>query len=487
MLQANRWIAALLGAGLLAGCGAGARKAAEWPLPNGDLSSTRSLPASGIDPADVGGLHVAWRFRFRSAPGPSGVVTATPVVANGVVFVQDLSSTVYALDLRSGRLLWRRRFVYAQNPGPNGVAVAGGEVFGATANSAFALSARTGKVLWKRFLATVGAPIVDTAPQVAGGLVYTSTIGLPPDGKGILYALDAATGAVRWKLSTVKGAWAVPREAGGGGAWYPPSVAGGEVYWGTANPYPYGGTDAHPNGGAYAGAALYTDSLLVLDAVSGKLEWYDQVTPHDVRDHDFQLSPILVEAAGKELAIGAGKGGEVIAWNRATRRRVWAVPVGVHRNDSGPLPARLVPVCPGLLGGVETPMADDGTHVYVPVVDLCVEGSAHGYVKLATVDVAKGTGELVALDNTTGRTAWTTHLPQPDFGCATAADGVVFTVTVDGTVYAFAASDGAQLWSLKLPAGVNACPSLAGDTLLVAAGIPGRKGGVTELAALSTR
>ena len=63
-----------------------------------------------------------------------------------------------------------------------------------------------------------------------------------------------------------QGPWRVPCEAGGGGAWYPPSVDGGDVYWGTANPYPCGGTRAHPNGGAYAGPALYTDSLLVLDA-----------------------------------------------------------------------------------------------------------------------------------------------------------------------------------------------------------------------------
>ena len=302
----------------LAACGSGSAKTAsgDWPLPNGDLASTRALVASGIDRGNVAKLHAAWRFRFRATPGESGDFTATPVVADGVVYLQDMSSTVFALNERSGRLLWRHRFFYGASPGPNGVAVAGGRVYGATPTNAFALSAGTGKLLWSRRLVTLGDPVIDVAPQIYDGIVFTSTIGLPPGGKGILYALDANNGKLVWRLSTIKGNWAVPREAGGGGAWYPPSVADSQVYWGTANPYPYGGTKTLPNGGAYDGPALYTDSLLVTDAHTGRLIWFDQVTPHDVRDHDFQLPPILVSAAGKELAVGSGKGGVVIAWDR---------------------------------------------------------------------------------------------------------------------------------------------------------------------------
>ena len=84
------------------------------------------------------------------------------------------------------------------------------------------------------------SPFVDIAPQVADGLVYASTIGLPPNGHGALYALDAGTGAMRWRLSTIQKPWRFPSEAGGGGAWYTPSVDGGEVYWGIANPTPSG-------------------------------------------------------------------------------------------------------------------------------------------------------------------------------------------------------------------------------------------------------
>jgi alcohol dehydrogenase (cytochrome c) len=356
-------------------------------------------------------------------------------------------------------------------------------VYGATDSTAFALDARTGRVLWRRFLVTDTARYVDMAPQVSGGLVYLSTIGLPPNGRGILYALDAATGKIRWRVSTIAGRWNVPAEAGGGGAWETPSVGGGEVYWGMSNPYPYGGTRAHPNGGAF-GRALYTDSLLVTGARSGGISWFDQLTPHDVRDYDFQLPPILGLAGGTAAVFGAGKAGVVVAWDRKTHRRLWQAKVGVHRSDHGPLPAKPVSVCPGLLGGVETPMALSGGRLFVPVVDLCMSGSAVGYEPLAGVNVGKrGRGELVALDASTGRTDWTLRLPQADFGCATVANGVVFTSTFDGTVYGVGADDGHELWRTRLRGGVNACPALAEHTLLVGTGIPLGKGSRLELTA----
>ena len=463
---------------------AAARTAADWPLPNLDVSSTRALTSSRIDRANVGRLRVAWRFRFRIKPGEAGVVTGAPVVSGGTVYVQDAKSNVYAIDLATGRIRWRHGFGYT-NSGPNGVATAGGRVYGATDAELFALSAASGRLLWTQRLVTPTAPFVDVAPLVAGGTVYTSTVGVPPNGKGVLYAVDAATGKVRWKLSTIKGEWRVPSEAGGGGAWYPPSTDGDTVFWGTANPNPYGGTRKHPNGGAYAGPALYTDALLAVDAHTGALSWHDQVTPHDVRDYDFQLPPILVTIAGRPAVIGAGKAGVVIAWDRRTHRRIWQAKVGVRRNDSGPLPKHRVRVCPGLYGGVETPMAYAEGRVFVPVVDLCTRGSAYGYEPIENVDVSRGKGELVALDAASGKRAWTRRLPQPDFGCATVADGVVFTSTLGGTVYALDSRSGAILWKQKMRAGVNACPTVTSSSVLVASGVPVSRGSVLELTALT--
>ncbi len=401
------------------------------------------------------------------------------------MFVQDMKSNVFALDLATGAVRWRRLFS-AESPGPNGLAVVGDRVYGATDAAAFALSAETGRILWRHFIVTEVDRYIDVAPQVAGGTVYVSTTGQPPNGRGHLYALDAATGKLLWKLDTIKGPWRFPLEAGGGGAWYAPGVDGNEVFWGTANPLPWGGTRKRPNGAAFEGLALYTDSLLAVDGGTGKLLWYDQVTPHDVRDYDFQLSPILGRAGDTPAVFGAGKGGIVIAWDRATHKRIWQTEVGIHRNDKGPLPTRRVSVCPGLFGGVLTPMAYAEGKLFVPVVDLCMQGSAYGYEPFEKVDVSgRGRGELVALDAATGKPVWTRRLAQPDFSCATVAGGVVFTATFDGKVYAFDTTNGATLWSSSVRAGINACLSVAGGTLLVGAGVP-TDGGVLELTAFTT-
>jgi alcohol dehydrogenase (cytochrome c) len=145
--------------------------------------------------------------------------------------------------------------------------------------------------------------------------------------------------------------------------------------------------------------------------------------------------------------------------------------VGRHLHDTGPLPPTLVTVCPGLLGGVLTPMAVADNRVFVPVVNLCMRGSAVGYEPLALADPARqGDGELVALNAATGRPLWSRKLPSPDFGCATAAGSAVFTSAYTGRVYAFDQHTGRTLWTTQEPAGVNGCVAVAGGLLVVPAG-----------------
>jgi outer membrane protein assembly factor BamB len=452
---------------VLLGRGGGTTHAGEWPAPNANLASTRAAAGSSIDAATVSKLRVAWRFRFTMHPGFSGVFASTPIVVGGRVYLQDLDSNVYALDLATGRLLWRHRFGDPDG-GPNGLGAGDGKVFGNTDRATFALDAQTGALVWKRQLGDPPASDMNIAPVVGNGLVYTSTVGLPPGGKGVVFALDPATGRTRWAFHTVRGRWTVPIEAGGGGAWWPVSVdPAGKVYVGTANPYPYGGTPAHPNGGAYLGPDLYTNSLVVLDGRTGNLAWYDQVTPHDVRDYDFADSPVL----SGNVVFGAGKAGRVIAWDRSSGQRIWQASVGTHLNDIGPLPRQKTTVCPGLLGGVETPMALADDRLFVPVVDLCMQGSATGYENLYRVDVAgRGTGAVDALDAATGRMLWSRHFPAPTFGCTTVTNDLVVVPTFDGRIYALAAATGRTVWQTRSPAGINACPAIAGDTLLVGAG-----------------
>lgn len=461
---------------LCAGCGGGSH---DWTLPNADREGTRTAHGASLDARNVSQLRPSWSFTIPIAPRESGVATATPVVSRGVVYLQDMESDVFALSLDDGRVLWRR-LLHAGTPGPNGLAVDRGAVFGSTDTTVFALSANTGASRWSHRILHADESFVDVAPLAADGLVYTATTGYTIGTRGAIYALDAEDGSIRWRFDTVRGDWPHPRLSGGGGVWQTPTLADGVLYAGTANPLPWGGTRALPNGAAYAGRAQWTDTLLALDARRGTLRWFDQVTPHDVRDLDFQNPPIVTGG----LLVGSGKAGRVVAWDRDTHRRVWSTPVGLHRNDTGPLPLRPVSVCPGLLGGIETPAAAADGRVFVPVVDLCYLENATG-IAAATfdhVDPATGMGALVALDERTGRRLWERRLPSPLFGCATVSRDVVFTSTYDGHVYAYAAADGRKLWSARTAGGINACPAVSGDRLLVPIGIP-RRGGVGRLVA----
>ena len=470
-----------------AGCGGGDDEPAAdppeldaaqaWPTPNRDLRSTRSADTE-IDAGNVATLRRAWSFPVRAEPRTAGSLASTPAILDGVVYVQDLLSNVFALDAASGRVRWEKRYGHG-NPGPNGVAVGYGLVYGVTDTSVFALERRSGQLRWIRRVLGPTENWLEVAPVVANGLVYVSTVGFAPGGEGAVYALDARNGRVRWRFDTIAGTWAHPDEAGGGGAWFPVSVDDeGRVHVGISNPGPWGGT-----GAAFPGPALYTDSLVVLDGRKGRLLWHDQVTPHDVRDYDFQASPVLARVGGRDLVFGAGKAGRVVAWDAESRERVWEREVGLHANDEGPLPAEPSRVCPGLYGGVLTPMAHADGRLLVPVVDLCVRASVDEYQPLDTVDPFAGSGRMVALDDESGEVLWDRRLPLPVFACATVANDVVFTATFDGTLYALAAADGRTLWSAKLRAGVNACPAVAGDLLVLGAGVPLGAGSELEVAA----
>ncbi|HET8529494.1 MAG TPA: PQQ-binding-like beta-propeller repeat protein [Gaiellaceae bacterium] len=442
-----------------------------WPVANGDPTSRRAADGGRLSAATASRLRVRWRFRLPRAATSFGAITASPVIDGGTVYVQDSSSSVYALDARTGALRWRHHYV-APNDGPNGVAVAGSRLFTATDTTALALDARTGRTLWSRRLVGRREQFVAIAPVVDRGRVYYSTQGFPPGGRGALYALDARTGRVVWRFDTIAQPWPRP-EAGGGGAWYPVSVdEHGDVYAGNSNPAPWGGSPARPNGADFAGPALYTDSLLVLSGRTGRLLWYDQVTRHDVRDYDFQASPVLASVGGRRVVFGAGKAGRVVAWDRSTHARIWSRAVGTHLHDLGPLPRRTTTVCPGHLGGVETPMAYADGRLFVPVVELCSRESAVTSPSAFTRPPAEGRGVLYALDAQTGRTIWRRALAAPPFGCATAARDAVVVPTYDGRLTVYDARDGRVVWRARLPDGNNSCPAVGGDLLVVGAGAP---------------
>src|SRR3712207_938881 len=162
--------------------------AGDWPLHNRDLARTRAAEAS-IDSGNVDRLEVRWRFPLQGGPREAGIFASNPLLVGDSVYLQDLMSNVFALDRETGRVRWSRWF-RAGNPGPNGVAWDGGRVYGSTDTTAFALDAETGRTLWLRRTLRRGENFVDIAPVVADGRFYTSSIGYPPGGKGVLYGLD---------------------------------------------------------------------------------------------------------------------------------------------------------------------------------------------------------------------------------------------------------------------------------------------------------
>ncbi len=465
--------------------------ASDWPKANIDDVNSRFSQLSAINSQNVNQLAVAWTGRVAAAANFGAFGGMNPIVVDGTAYYQDLNSDVYAVDAQTGAAKWSRLYA-AGNIGPNGVAVEAGRVFVTKSmNTVAALDAATGAELWTKTIANSATQGVTTQMAVANGTLYFSTVPAPtvtefypPGGMGILYALDAATGTERWSFNTVKDGdlWGHPEINSGGGAWYPPAIdrETGTTYWAIGNPAPFPGTAQYPNGTSRPGPNLYTNSMLAIDH-SGTLLWYQQVTPHDIFDYDFEASPILTTAtingAARRLVLGAGKSGEVLAFDAADGAVVWRVKVGLHLNDNVTAipPGATLEIRPGYIGGVMSPMALADGLLYVTVAD-----TKSFYTSTDTTHVLGGTGELLALDVRTGQTAWRADLDGPIYAGATVARDLVFTATVGGKVAAYQRTTGNLAWAWQAPAGVAAPLAVTGDSLLVPVGT-GASPGVVAL------
>jgi len=458
-------------------------------FPNVELESSREAKGS-IDSSNVSQLKEAWSVPIEGT-GVYGSYASTPVIVNGVVYSQDLESNVSALNLENGETIWSTKFE-SPSHGPNGLTVDEGHVYGATSASAFALDQKTGKKLWETQLK--GA--VDIAPVSNQGRVYVSTVPETPNAEyeaglvGTLYALDAKTGKTLWEFDTVpKDLWGDPGTNSGGGLWYPPSIdKEGNVYAGTGNPAPLPGTANKPWGSGRPGDNRYADSMVKLDPKTGKLIWYYQQTPHNIYDWDFQNSPVLEKVGGKEIAIGSGKSGWVVAIDTKTGKPVWKTPVGVHNgHDKDPIYAmrgeysKIKPgeVFPGELGGVIAPIASDGKTVYVPIVNHSMTVRSGSEI----TEESTATGEVVAIDIATGKIKWNRELEQPAYGATLVVNDLVFATTADGVIHALKAETGGEVWQAALPSGTNAGVMVSEDMLLAGAGLPVAEGQKAKLVA----
>ena len=468
-----------------------ARATGSWPYPNGDLANTRDAAGSRISAANVAALREAWTFKLTGTAATSvtyaGSLAAAPVVANGVVYLQDLYANVYAISLATGKQLWEYSVNVAEKsgPGPDGVAVADGVVYGDSSTTVFALNAATGKVVWNdTSLLNSGQGAFEIQPQVSGGRVYLASAYGSGRGGGVLLALSAGTGAVLWRFKTVAGgepAGVTSLGLGSGGAWETPLVGtDGSVTFGIGNPYQsIGQAVSHP------ARDLYTDSEVNLDAATGKLRWYYQAVPNDFKDWDMQLSPIATVAGGAPAIIGGGKMGDVYAMNAATGALLWKTPVGTHNgtdDDSLLLLEHKLTVKlpytfePGAFGGVLTDMAAADGSVYVATIDLPLTATTMSSVN-GDAAAGQASGEIEALSLATGKVEWDTKVSTLPLGATTVSNDLVFTTLYNGTLLALNRATGAIVYQHKLPTSTNSPIAIAGNTVLVPAGGPELKGG----------
>ncbi len=464
-----------------------ARPSGSWPYPNGDLANSRDAAGSRISAANVGTLREAWTFKLTgtAATGVSyaGSLAAAPVVVNGVVYIQDLYANVYAISLVTGKQIWEYALNTAEKtgPGPDGVAVTDGVVYGTSPSTAFALNAATGKVIWDdTSLLSSGQGTFEIQPTVSGGRVYlASAYGSGPGG-GVLLALNAATGAALWRFNTVIGgqpAGVTALGLGSGGAWETPRVGtAGAGTLGVGNPYQSIGQAVDR-----PARDLYTDSEVNLDAATGKLRWYYQAVPNDFKDWDMQLSPIATTVSGVPAVIGGGKMGDVYAMNAATGALLWKTPVGVHDgtdNDSLLLLQHKLTIKlpytfePGALGGILTDMAVADGSVYVATIDLALKATSMNSVNGNAAGPGGESGEVEALSLATGKVEWVAMVPTLPFGATTVSNDLVFTTLFDGTLLALNRATGAIVYQHKLPTSTNSPIAIAGNTVLVPAGGP---------------
>ncbi len=468
--------------------------AKDWPLSNKDYSNTRATMDSAINSGNVKTLGAAWVFNVPSGQSTFGSISTSPIIMGNDVYIQDLGNNLLDLDLATGQQKWQTVYNIS-NTGPNGASVANGKIFvSAGPYDVVGLDAATGQEIWKTPLIDItkdpsqGVNGIDIQTTAYDGLVYVSTVPgnagvfYAGGGMGVLYALDQNTGKIVWSFNTIKDTtlWGHPEINSGGGAWYAPAIdtKTGMMYWGIANVAPFPGQQKsagidkdYPNGSSRPGANLYTQSLLALDHSTGALKWYTQVWPHDISDYDLEIPPILASAnyaeKQQDIILAAGKMGRVYAMNRDTGALLWETSVGEHNgNDQlGVFPTSgNVTVIPGILGGVETPMAYADGVVYVLANNLAVDYTDG--LKLNLHSFAENTSDLVAIDVNTGHILWDKKLPGGGYGGATVVNDLVFTGTFSGKLYAFKRDTGEQLWSYQAPAAVNAWPSFAGDMVV---------------------
>jgi alcohol dehydrogenase (cytochrome c) len=301
-----------------------------WLSYSGTPKNQRFSPLTQITTANVKNLQQAWIWQARSLEK----FQATPIVVDGVMYTVEAPNNVVALDAATGRPFWQ--FNYTPAPEARaccgrvnrGVAILGNTLYLGTLDAhLIALDAKTGQQIWKSqvALAKAGYSITHN-PTIVKDKVIVGTGGGDGPIRGYIAAFDAKTGAEVWRFYTIPApgepgndTWAGDSwKVGGVGVWnagaYDPET--NLVFFGTGNPAP------DWDGSTRRGDNLYSDSVVALDADTGKLKWHYQFTPHDELDYDSTQVPVLadIQWQGKprKVMLWANRNGVMYVLDRVT-------------------------------------------------------------------------------------------------------------------------------------------------------------------------
>ncbi|MSQ68913.1 MAG: PQQ-dependent dehydrogenase, methanol/ethanol family [Gammaproteobacteria bacterium] len=482
----------------------GTSNTAEWLLYGGNYNNWRFSPLQDVNRDTVGKMQAAWVFQT----GVPGQLEASPVVADGVLFLTAAYNNVYALDAVSGTTLWKYThqlpadIVICCGPTNRGVAISGDAVIMGTLDAHLvALDRKTGKLLWNTEMAKHSDGFSATsAPLVIDDLVFMGIAGGEYGARGFVDAYEVKTGKHRWRRYTVPVAgepgietWAGDSwKVGGGSAWgtgaYDPDSK--TLYWATGNPSP------DWNGDTRAGDNLYSDSALALDVATGEVKWHFQFTPHDVWDYDGTTGMFLIDTpqadgSNVKTLLQPNRNGYLYALDASTGKFLhgkqyvdqltWAT--GLDVNGRALADPKFYPmpggnpewICPGSIGGQNgayTAAYSPATKlVYVPVVESCGKMEKQAAVFLngtpfwgggpGEMQAADGSsyGHLSAYDALTGERKWSWKDEYPMVGGTLAtAGGLVFSGNQSGHVLAFDDTTGKVLWRFQTGSAVRGQP-----------------------------
>jgi quinoprotein glucose dehydrogenase len=372
--------------------------AGEWPAYHRDLAGTRYSPLDQITPANIGRVKIAWTYAQDTSVGrPEGRSQNTPLMVGGVLYFSAGSQrAVVAADAATGKQLWAWRMDEgpraAASPRPGagrGVSywTDGREarIFVTTPGfQLVALDAKTGKPVATfgnqgvvDLKAQLGFPDLDLVRSPIGAssppLVFEDVVvigpalevGLRPRSMknvtGRVLAIDARTGALKWRFNTipVKGEFGYEtwengsaEYTGNTGAWAPLSLD-------TRRGYLYLPVEAATGdyyGGHRLGDNLFSSTLVCVDVRTGKRIWHQQIIHHDIWDRDIPTAPILaditVNGQRVEAVAQITKQAYLYVYDRVTGKPVWPIvekPVppsdvpGERASPTQPVPSKPAP------------------------------------------------------------------------------------------------------------------------------------------------